>query len=64
MIDHDLLSEALHKSIARGEARERKYTQTVSFTLCVRVFYEVIAYTDIGYRRNCTQTIHTRKLWC
>jgi hypothetical protein len=36
MIDHDLLNEAFHKSIARGEARERKYAQTVSFTLRVR----------------------------
>lgn len=30
VIDHDLLSETLRKSIARGEARERKYSQTVS----------------------------------
>jgi proteasome activator subunit 4 len=30
LIDDDLLSEALHKSIARSEARERKYSQTVS----------------------------------
>lgn len=32
MIDDDLLSEALHKSVARSEARERKYSQTVSVT--------------------------------
>lgn len=63
LIDQDLLSEALHKSIARAEARERKYAQTVGLT-CVRDFHIVIAYTDIGYCRNCTQTNHTRKYWC
>lgn len=32
MIDDDLLSESLHKSVARSEARERMYSQTVSAT--------------------------------
>lgn len=32
LIDDDLLSEALRKSIARSEARERKYSQAVSVT--------------------------------
>jgi proteasome activator subunit 4 len=35
LIDHDLLDEALQKSITRGEARERKYAPTVSFRLHV-----------------------------
>ena len=40
LIDDDLLSEALHKSITqRSEARERKYSQTVSVTRCKRDFY-------------------------
>jgi proteasome activator subunit 4 len=30
LIDDDLLSEALHKSIVRSEAREKKYSQTIS----------------------------------
>ena len=64
LIDQDLLSEALHKSIARGEARERKYAQTVSLAFCVRDFHIVIGWTGIGYCRNCTQTNHTRKYWC
>ena len=48
LIDHDLLNEALHKSIARGEARERKYAQTVSFTLRVWDLYPVIIDTQIS----------------
>jgi hypothetical protein len=64
LIDQDLLSEALHKSVARAETRERKYAQTVSFTLCVRSFQVPIACTGIGYCRNCTQTNHTCKYWC
>ncbi len=32
--DDDLLSEALQKSITRSEARERKYSQTVSAISC------------------------------
>jgi hypothetical protein len=32
LIDHELLSEALHKSSVRAEARERKYAQTVGTT--------------------------------
>jgi len=32
LIDSDVLSEALHKSVARSEARERRYSETVSVT--------------------------------
>jgi proteasome activator subunit 4 len=63
LIDDDLLSEALHKSIARSEARERKYGQTVSVTRRKRDFYKVIVDTDIGYRRDCSPTYNTRKYW-
>lgn len=38
VIDDNLLNEAHHKSIARGEAREKRYTQTVSLTRYVRMF--------------------------
>jgi hypothetical protein len=61
LIDDDLLSEALHKSIARSEARERKYSQTVSVRGCKRYLYQVIVDTDIGYRRDCSPTYNTRK---
>jgi proteasome activator subunit 4 len=40
LIDNDLLSEALHKSIARGEAREKKYSQTVSVTRCLHFSFQ------------------------
>jgi hypothetical protein len=40
LIDYDLLSEALHKSVARSEARERKYSQTVGVTRCVQDFFQ------------------------
>ena len=36
LIDDDILSEALHKSIVRSEARVRKYSETVSVTRCRR----------------------------
>lgn len=62
-IDDDLLNEALHKSIVRSEARERKYSQTVSVTRCKRDFYKVIVHIDIGYRRDCSPTYNTRKYW-
>jgi len=61
LIDDDLLSEALHKSIARSEARERKYSQTVSGTRYKRDFHKVIIDTAIVYRRNCSPTYNTRK---
>jgi len=38
LIDRDLLSEALHKSTARSESRERKYSQTVSVPRCIQEF--------------------------
>jgi hypothetical protein len=63
VIDYDLLNEALHKSIARSEARERKYNQTVSVTRYAQDFYKVTADADIGYYRDCTQTYHTCKCW-
>jgi hypothetical protein len=63
LIDDDLLSEALHKSIARSEARERKYSQTVSVIRCKWDFYKVIVDVDIGYRRDCSPTYNTRKYW-
>jgi hypothetical protein len=63
LIDDDLLSEALHKSIARSEARERKYSQTVSVTRWKWDFYKVIVDVDIGYRRDCSPTYNTRKYW-
>ena len=61
LIDDDLLSEALHKSIVRSEAREKKYGQTVSVTRCKRDFFSVIVDPDIGYRRDCSSTYNTRK---
>jgi hypothetical protein len=63
LIDDDLLSEALRKSIARSEARERKYSQTVSVTRCKSDFYKIIVNTDIGYCRDCSPTYNTRKYW-
>lgn len=36
LIDLDLLSETLHKSSVRVQARERKYTQTVRPTRCAK----------------------------
>jgi proteasome activator subunit 4 len=63
LIDDDLLSEALHKSIVRSEAREKKYSQTVSVTRCKRDFYRVIVDPDIGYCRDCSPTCNTRKYW-
>jgi hypothetical protein len=39
LIDRNILSEALYKSSARAEARERKYAQTVRLTQCVRVIH-------------------------
>jgi len=56
LIDHDLLNEALHKSIARSEARERKYAQTVSFTLRVWDLYQVIIDT---HRYRLLQKLHS-----
>ncbi len=63
LIDDDLLSEALHKAIARSEARERKYNETVSVTRCMRDF-QLIGNTGIGYCRDCTPSYNTRKYWC
>ena len=54
VIDYDLLNETLHKSIARSEARERKYNQTVSVTRYAQDYYKVTADTDFGYHRDCT----------
>jgi hypothetical protein len=55
LIDHDLLSEALHKSIVRSEARERKYSQTVGVTGWIQDFYEL----NCRHRYRLLQRLHS-----
>jgi len=63
VIDHDVLSEALRKSVARIEAREKKYNQTVGLN-AYEVFKSNLPASDISYYRDCTQAEHTRRYWC
>ena len=59
LFDDDLLSEALHKSIARSDARERMYSQTVSVTRCKRDFYKICRYSYRLSQRLLSDLQHT-----